>query len=1154
MPVALKSLSRKPKPRKPPEADPRFVKVINDLKGKAAKVKAHPAPAKKADEAQAAAKGPANEKRAGAKEKQTDKIQEAKTKKPEANSFLALLRAEIEKAMPKTLADTENFMKGGDAPAMKNSLKGNVSQQKQEATGDTATKTKQTPDEGGVAAKPVTPIPGEPAPPAPNVDGGEAMPQPKPDADVSLQDSKQDTDAAMKDAEVTQPQLSKANDPRFSAVLSAKDQVGKQADAAPKQFRAGEKGALTAAVTQSKASAKIGAALMLGVKSKSKAGVSSKQADAKKKDEQERQQVTDRIEAIFNKTKQQVEAKLNALDGEVNTIFDAGTDAALAAMKAYVEARIDAYKDDRYSGVIGKGRWIRDQFKGLPDETKVFYTDGRNLFQQMMDVVVQRVANLVETRLREAKALVAAGQAEIKSYVATLSPKLKGVGLEAQKKVSDQFAELERGIEDKKQQLAQSLAQKYKEAFDKADKALKEIQDANKGLVQAFIEKLGEIIKIIMEFKGKLMAVLRKGWDVIKGILADPIGFLGNLIAAIKQGVGQFVDNIWTHLKAGFMKWLFGALGEAGIQIPSGLPSLPSILKLVLSVLGITYERMRAKAVKLLGPTAVAVIEKVIEYVGALITGGPAALWEKVKEDLSSLKDMVLGAIQDWVISTIVKQATIKLLSMFNPAGAFVQACIMIYSTVMFLIERAAQIMAFVEAVINSVSAIASGAIGSAAAWIERSLANAIPVVIGFLAALIGLGGISKKIKETIEKVQGVVDKAIDKAIGKVIAVVKKMVSALGGMLGGKDARTPEEKKKDLEKAGRELKPKANALMAKGVPRVLLKARLAIWKRQYKLTTLEMRGKEIVATINPELTLVEGWTFEDTEVFKVIDKIAKEMIKEAQKEKRKAPKPTSTTAKVKVSSKKEIEVQRQTIDLTKRSAPAAGVVALGSGEQVVTVGHTAGGKAVVFEHGYEQAPYQQGPFPWRGIGGGGGEKGRKYDELAESLKGKPTGEWMKMLATGKTLPKEAEAHTKDLGELYGLMMAKEPSHGGPKAPEKHHRDIVYSQMGIDLMTGPQAKPIEQMVGKTGLHPAAFGEAQMGAKLVTQEMRGARGIGPLTEDEDKALETRRGREREIMVAWFQKHKDDFLLFSKDQKPGLDVLESYIRSKLKEIFKR
>lgn len=1151
MPIALKSLSRKPKPRKPPEADPRFVKVITDLKGKAAKVKQHPAPAKKADEAQAAAKGPANEKRAGAKEKQTDKIKDAKTKKPEANSFLALLRAEIEKAMPKTLADTENFMKGGDAPALKGSLKGNVSQQKQEATGDTATKTKQAPDEGGVAAKQVTAIPGEPAPPPPNVDGGAAMPEPKTEADVSLQDSKQDTDAAMKDAEVTQPQLSKANDPRFSAVLSAKNQVGKQADAAPKQFRANEKGALGVAVSQSKASAKVGAALMLGAKSKSKAGVSSKQADAKKKDEQERQQVTDRIEAIFNKTKQQVETKLNALDGEVNSIFDAGTDAALAAMKAYVEARIDAYKDDRYSGIIGKGRWIRDQFKGLPDETKVFYTDGRNLFQRMMDVVVQRVANLVETRLREAKALVAAGQAEIKSYVSSLPAKLKGVGLEAQKKVGDQFAELERGIEDKKQQLAQSLAQKYKEAFDKADKALKEIQDANKGLVAAFIEKLGEIIKIIMEFKGKLMAVLRKGWDVIKGILADPIGFLGNLIAAIKQGISQFVANIWTHLKAGFMKWLFGALGEAGIEIPSGLPSLPSILKLVLSVLGLTYERMRAKAVKLLGPSAVAVIEKAVEYVKALITGGPAALWEKVKEDLSTLKGMVIDAIQDWIISTIIKQATIKLLSMFNPAGAFVQACIMIYSTVMFLIERAAQIMAFVEAVINSVSAIASGAIGSAAAWIEKSLANAIPLVIGFLAALIGLGGISKKIKETIQKVQGVVDKAIDKAIGKIVAMVKKMVKALGGMLGGKDARTPEEKKKDLEKAVRELKPKVSALMAKGAHPVVLKARLAVWKMQYKLTTLEIRGKEIVATINPELTLTKGWTFEDADVFKVIDKIVKEMVKEAQKEKAKEkrekkkkgvpplPPVTAPTGQT-----------FQQVDIRQRSSPAAGLVALGSGDERVIVGQTVSGKEIAFEHGFAQAPIKGRPFPWRGIGPGGGAIGRKYDPLAASLSGKPTGDWLKMLATGKPLPKEAEPHAGELAEIYGLMMAKEPSHGGGA----NRRDLAYSMMGIDLMTGPGAKTIDQVVGAKGIHPAAFGQNQMGSAIIAQEMAGTRGIGPLTREETEASEERRGREHATLKAWFEKHKSELPLFPDDKKPTLADVETFVRSKLREIFKR
>jgi hypothetical protein len=1154
MPVALRSLSRKPKPRPKPESDPRFAKVIEDLKRKAAKVKQHPTPAKKAAEAAAAAKGPPNEKAAGAKGKQVDKIKDAKTKKPEPASFLSLLRAEIQKAMPKTLDDTQKFMKGGDAGALKGGLKGNVSQQKQQATGDTAQASKQPPSQSGIPAKQEAPIPGEPQPPNPDVPAGEAMPVPTPDAEVSVQDSKQDTEAAMADAEVTDTQLKKANDPRFSAVLSSKESVGKQADAAPGQYRAKEKGTLATAIAQAKLASKSGAAAMLGVKGKAKSNVLTRQQAAKAKDEAERKKVADTIEGIYSKTKEQVEAKLAALDEEVNTHFDGGTDGALAAMKSYTEERISAYKKRRYSGVIGKGRWFKDQFKGLPEEANVFYVEGRNLFTRLMDVVIVRVSNLVEKRLAEAKNLVAAGQTQIKTYVDSLPKNLKSVGQAAEKEVAGRFAELERGIEDKKNQLAASLAQKYKEAGEKADKALKEIQDSNKGLVQKFVEKLGEVIKIIMEFKGKLMAVLRKGWEVIKGILADPIGFLGNLIGALKQGFNQFKANIGKWLLKGIIGWLFGALAEAGVTPPADF-SLPSILKLVMQILGITYERMREKAVKMLGPTAVTLIEHLVKYIKTLVTGGPAALWEQVKGDLANLKEQVLGEIRNMIIMEVIKAAVMKIVSMFNPVGAFVQAVLAIYNTVMFVVEQASRIAALVSSVVDSVSAIASGAIGAAADKIEQSLGAAIPIVIGFLARLVGVGGLPKKATAVVKKVQGKIDGAIDKFLGKAIAFVKKMV----GKLGGKE-RTPEEKKKDLEKAGRELKPKVSALMAKGVPPIILKARLAVWKMQYKLTTLEVKGKEIVATINPSLTVAEGWTFEDTQIFLVIDKIAKEMIADARVEKKEAEKASkSPMVKIKVTDKegKQVEVDQKQIDLTKRSSPAAGVVALGKGRQHVTVGHTADGKPIVFEHGVEQAPSKakeakakEKEKEWQGIGGGGGERGRFYGPIAESMKGKPVGDWMMMLATGKPLPSEAEPHRKDLGELYGLMLAKEPKHSGGA----HKRDFIYSQMGIDLMTGPGGKSLEQVVGPTGLHPAAFGGAQMGARLVTQEMKSTTGVAELSKGAEAVKQKRRDRERETLTEWFKKHKDAFLLFSKDQKPGLDVLEKFIRSKLGEIFKR
>jgi hypothetical protein len=223
-----------------------------------------------------------------------------------------------------------------------------------------------------------------------------------------------------------------------------------------------------------------------------------------------------------------------------------------------------------------------------------------------------------------------------------------------------------------------------------------------------------------------------------------------------------------------------------------------------------------------------------------LITGGPAALWEKVKEDLSNLKAMVIDAIQDWLITTIIKSAATKLLSMFNPAGAIVQAILMIYNVVMFVIERASQIMTFVEAIINSVHAIATGAIGGAAAWIERSLANAIPLVIGFLAALLGLGGITKKVRETIEKVQGFVWNAIEKAAKKIIDWVKKKFASL---LKGKDKKKDERTKEEKIKAEKDAIAEADKLLEdEEITTADVQKKLGGIKTKYKLTSLTIQA------------------------------------------------------------------------------------------------------------------------------------------------------------------------------------------------------------------------------------------------------------------------------------------------------------------------
>ncbi|MGC2236362.1 MAG: hypothetical protein WA584_09385 [Pyrinomonadaceae bacterium] len=850
MPVAVRTKRFVIKPANP-QADPRFKSVKDKVGQKATQLKKHPPAKQKANEAAKAAKGPPNEKAAGAKSNQVDALKDTKAEAPPPDSFLTVLRAEIEKVMPANIEDAGNFMDGGAEGEMKGAVGGNVKDQKETASGDLQKTSDKPPNEGGVPTKPVEAVPPDPNVPVSPVNGAAGMPAPKPDAEITEKQTKADAQTAMKENRLEGKRLEN-KDSRFETVKSEKGNVDKVADASPNKYRDGEKQTLGKAGAQANVNAKTGMTALTSVKNKSKSAVQSRQDAQKQKDEARRKAVTDRIEAIYNETKIKVDNNLNSLERDVMAIFDPGCSSAIASFKSNTNRDIDKFYDERYSGVGGKLDWIADKFKDTPPRVKQIIQENLKSFTASMDALAVRVAGLVDKRLNKAKTDIDGGQAKIKAFVASLPKDLKAVGQEAEKAMDSRFNEMRDGVESKKNDLAQKLAQKYKEAHDSANELAKKIEEENKGAFKKLADAIGEVIKIILEFKDKLMALLRKAADAIELILDDPIGFLGNLIAAVKAGVNQFVGNIWTHLKAGFMKWLFGALGDAGIEIPSDL-SLVSIFKLVMGVLGITYAKMRAKAVKLLGPTAVAVIEKLIEYVSDLITGGPAKLWEHVKADIGDLYAMVIDAIQSWLIDTVIKQASIKLLSFFNPAGAFVQAVIAIYNTVVFIIENASKIMAFVEAVINSVSSIAQGAIGAAANWIEQALANTIPLVIGFLARLIGLGGISKKVKEFITKVQTKVDQAIDKAIAKVVSVVKKLFGKLTGK--EKKARTEDEKKADVKKAASEAKSASSTKQSW----IKTKMKLSQIKKKYDLTSLKIKGKgaklSITASINPDATV-----------------------------------------------------------------------------------------------------------------------------------------------------------------------------------------------------------------------------------------------------------------------------------------------------------
>ncbi|NTW55251.1 MAG: DUF4157 domain-containing protein [Chlorobaculum sp.] len=274
-----------------------------------------------------------------------------------------------------------------------------------------------------------------------------------------------------------------------------------------------------------------------------------------------------------------------------------------------------------------------------------------------------------------------------------------------------------------------------------------------------------------------VMPYLKKAQAAFTSILKNPIGFVGNLVQAGKKGFQMFAGNIIEHLKAALIKWLVGPLADAGVYIPKSF-SLMEIIKLVLSVLGLTWQNIRAKLVKIIPEPVLVGLEKTAGILVTLVKDGPAAAWEQIKTELSELKDQLIAQVTQMVSVEIVKAAVMKLVSMLNPAGAVIQAIIAIYNTVTFFIEKINQIAAVVASFIDSISAIAAGQVDAAAKKVETTMANTLTVVIAFLAKFAGLGGIPAKLVGIVKKIRQPIDRGLDKIVAWLGKMLGKMKAA----------------------------------------------------------------------------------------------------------------------------------------------------------------------------------------------------------------------------------------------------------------------------------------------------------------------------------------------------------------------------------------
>lgn len=759
-----------------PAQAPGFRSMKAAVAAKKTRIAVHPPAAAESKASQDAAVAPPDDKEAQGKAANAEKMNAAKPGEFDKKAFVDAVNKAIDAQAPKNLDEADKFSKSGKAEKVKAEVDGKVSDGKESSARDIDTATKAPPDTSAAKDKEVTPLtpdqpPGNPGAPS----AADAIPAKQPPAVTDFSEGPAQNDQQMADAEVTEEQLAKSNEPDFNEALSAKKTAETDSAKAPAKGQAAEHQQLTTAKAGAAASGAAAMTVLTATRTQAGQKVDGGKGETKSKDEKKRAEVTAKLQKVYDGTKKDVETTLSDLDKKVDTAFTAGEKSARDAFTADHKRRMKKYKDKRYSGWTGKARWVKDKFAGLPDAANDLYQEARKLYVAQMQTVISSVADLIGTELGRAKARIAKGRTELKAEVDKLPADLRQFGEEAAKDFAGKFDDLEATVKEKSEQLVQDLASKYTAALNKIDEEIKKLQEANKGLIDKAKDAIVGVIKTINELKNLLLGILAKAAGAIMKIIKDPIGFLGNLVRAVGAGLNLFITNIAEHLKTGVVSWLLGTAVKAGLELPQKF-DMKGIIQLIGSLLGLTWDNIKARVTRKGVPDeAMAAVETSVPVAKSIASEGPAGAVKEIQAEVGDLKATILEKLTSYLIPTVIIAGITWILSLLNPASAFIRAVKGIIDIVTFVVTQGAQIAEFVNSVLDAVVAIANGGQAGVPKMVEAALAASVPLLIGFLASLLGIGSLANKVKQVFHAVARPVNRAIDKIVDVIAKAARKL-------------------------------------------------------------------------------------------------------------------------------------------------------------------------------------------------------------------------------------------------------------------------------------------------------------------------------------------------------------------------------------------
>ena len=213
--------------------------------------------------------------------------------------------------------------------------------------------------------------------------------------------------------------------------------------------------------------------------------------------------------------------------------FDDGNARASKAFEDNVNRELDAYKDDRYSGVFGWARKAKDWLLGMDDlpRVKEIFDTNRERFVQTLNSLVADISADNKRVVQECKDALAKAKTDIKVYVDKLGPELKDIANKTAGEVNGKLDELDGFIRKKEEELQKKLADKQQAAIKAIDDKIAKMKEAMSGA----LAKLGTLLLwaakkfftwALGQFGyslGEIESIIDKGAAVLKAIFTKPI-------------------------------------------------------------------------------------------------------------------------------------------------------------------------------------------------------------------------------------------------------------------------------------------------------------------------------------------------------------------------------------------------------------------------------------------------------------------------------------------------------------------------------------------------------------------------------------------------------------------------------------------------------